>query len=108
MADPSGTLGRSWWDEAEPTCAVVSWEDLTNDQSEPEHPIHLPTSFLLQMYGRCQVYQTIVERGWPSPTQELVTGHGLLIRARIITVNFLDRRGLRLEVEVSSCQGVNL
>ncbi|KAK0619135.1 heterokaryon incompatibility protein-domain-containing protein [Immersiella caudata] len=46
---------------------------------------------------------TMVERAWPSPAQELVTGHGLLIRARIMTVDFLDRRGVRLEVEASGC-----
>lgn len=101
ITEPSSTLGRSWWDEAEPTCAVVSWEDLIDGQLEKEHPVESPTSYLLRMYTRCRVYQTIAGRGWPSRTQELVTGDGYFIRAKITTVDFLDRRGLRLEVELS-------
>ena len=107
MSEPSSTLGRSWWDESEPACAVLAWEDVTDTQlNEPgeQHPGVSATSYLLQRYARHRIHEKITLRGWPSPCQEVTTADGISVRARISAVDFLDRRGLRLVVDVSMAE----
>ena len=80
ISEPSSTLGRSWWDEAEPACAVLSWGDVEDGEPNMSGEGHLEgwgTSYLLQRYASRGVYERMVARGWPSPNQELVTAENI-------------------------------